>query len=162
MGARETNGTELPDCDTLAAGSVFYALCRTTAPCEELPDLDGDGVATCTDNCPSISNAAQTDTDSDGMGDACDGDDDNDGLLDVYETDTGVFVSPTDTGTDPLLPDTDGDGVDDGVEVLAGTDPNDPFSPVPVAVPSLLLPGLAVLAGILLWLSIGQVRRRHA
>ena len=54
---------------------------------------------------------------------------DSDGLLDIYETDTGVYVSPTDTGTDPLDADTDGDGLSDGAEVnVYGTDPLDPDS----------------------------------
>ena len=58
---------------------------------------------------------------------------DGDGLLDIYETETGVYVSPTDTGTDPLNADTDGDGWPDGTEVSVGTDPNDPedFTMVP-------------------------------
>ena len=64
----------------------------------------------------------------DGIGDVCDDDDDNDGLLDGVETGTGIYVSPQDTGTDPLLDDSDGDGVDDGTEVAAGSDPNDPES----------------------------------
>jgi len=34
-------------------------------------DFDGDGVTSCTDNCPLVSNPAQTDTDSNGVGDAC-------------------------------------------------------------------------------------------
>jgi hypothetical protein len=50
---------------------------------------------------------------------------DNDGILDIYETDTGNFVSPTDTGTDRLDADSDNDGLDDGEEVALGTDPND-------------------------------------
>jgi len=64
----------------------------------------------------------------DGIGDACDDDDDNDGLSDVEEVALG---------TNPLLADTDGDGFDDPVEVAAGTDPNDPedFPAEPVAVP---------------------------
>ncbi len=45
-------------------------------------------------------------------------DTDNDRLLDAYETNTGVYVSPTNTGTDPNNPDTDGDGIKDGDEVL--------------------------------------------
>jgi len=53
---------------------------------------------------------------------------DGDGIPDVNETRTSVYVSPSDTGTDPLLPDTDGDGYDDGLEVSKGTDPNDPES----------------------------------
>ncbi len=36
------------------------------------PDADGDLVADACDNCPSVSNATQTDTDSDGKGNVCD------------------------------------------------------------------------------------------
>jgi V8-like Glu-specific endopeptidase len=45
-------------------------------------------------------------------------DTDNDRLDDCYETNTGVYKSPTDTGTDPNNPDTDGDAINDGDEVL--------------------------------------------
>ena len=45
-------------------------------------DSDGDGVSDGSDNCPAVSNPAQTDTDGDGAGDACDTDDDGDGVLD--------------------------------------------------------------------------------
>lgn len=48
-----------------------------------------------------------------------------DGLPDVSETGTGVWVSETDTGTSPDNPDTDGDSVPDGWEVELRTDPND-------------------------------------
>jgi len=76
------------------------------------------------DNCLSIINPDQLDTDGDGDGNPCDDDDDGDGLLDSVETNTGTYVSPSDTGTDPLDPDTDGDGFSDGDEVnLYGTDP---------------------------------------
>lgn len=61
---------------------------------------------------------------------------DGDGILNDYETGTGVYVSPTDTGTDPLNPDSDGDGAEDGLEVASGSDPNDPGSlPLPPPVP---------------------------
>jgi hypothetical protein len=56
---------------------------------------------------------------------------DEDELADVFETDTGTYVSEYDTGTDPLLPDTDGDGFRDGREVAAGSDPLDPGSVPP-------------------------------
>ena len=41
-------------------------------------------------------------------------DDDGDGVEDVNETDTGIYVDETNTGTDPLNPDTDFDGTCDG------------------------------------------------
>lgn len=68
-------------------------------------DSDGDGVVDAEDNCPTIFNSDQTNTDgaADG-GDVCDIDDDNDLVTDVDELANG---------TDPLNPDTDGDGLDD-------------------------------------------------
>jgi hypothetical protein len=53
------------------------------------------------------------------------GDLDNDGIPDVYETNTGTFVSATDTGTNPNDADSDDDGLGDGAEVALSTDPND-------------------------------------
>ena len=43
-------------------------------------DTDGDGIMDDVDNCPSMSNHSQTDTDGDLIGDVCDSDADNDGV----------------------------------------------------------------------------------
>jgi photosystem II stability/assembly factor-like uncharacterized protein len=48
-------------------------------------DDDNDGILDVDDNCPKVANANQTDTDGDGLGDACDDDDDNDGVPDVND-----------------------------------------------------------------------------
>jgi len=85
-------------------------------------------------------------------------DSDGDGIADGAETNTGTFVNASDTGTNPGNPDSDSDGLEDGAEVdthqtdptdadsdddgthdgdeiLAGTNPNDPNSNPPLALP---------------------------
>ena len=51
----------------------------------EAPDADADGVGDPSDNCPTMSNIHQTNTDSDAQGDVCDLDDDNDGVADASD-----------------------------------------------------------------------------
>ncbi len=80
---------------------------------EETPiDTDNDGVADRLDNCPTISNANQLNTDGDAMGNACDDDDDNDGIPDVIDN------CPLTNNPDQA--DSDNDGIGDVCE-----DPND-------------------------------------
>lgn len=73
----------------------------------KLGDSDGDGIIDAYDNCPSIANADQQDTDGDGKGDVCDEDDDDDGWSDVIEQLCGT--NPLSAYSKPL--DTDGDGI---------------------------------------------------
>ncbi len=75
-------------------------------------DNDGDGVPDSSDNCPTVSNANQANFDGDSMGDACDIDDDNDGLIDTSEPASCTAPMPAHAGS--LDPDCDGDNVSDG------------------------------------------------
>jgi hypothetical protein len=51
-------------------------------------------------------------------------DSDGDGLWDLHETGTGVYLSATDTGSNPYDSDTSDDGILDGEAVVAGINPN--------------------------------------
>ena len=80
---------------------------------DSLLDTDGDGLP---NELPPTYNPANPPT----SGLIADDDDDGDGLLDVVETGTGIYVDGQDTGTDPLDPDTDGDGICDGPNAVSG------------------------------------------
>ena len=110
-----TDPTLEPDTSFLC---LFDPATCATEP-EPLNDADNDGILDSVDNCPSIANASQTNTDADSLGNICDDDDDGDGLPDIWELAFGL---------DPLNPsdafiDSDDDGVSNFDEFQAGTDP---------------------------------------
>ena len=68
------------DDGTAEADPGFYAwYCATS------DDSDADGVVDHLDNCPVTANAGQEDGDGDGIGNACDGDLDNTGMVDMSD-----------------------------------------------------------------------------
>lgn len=72
-------------------------------------DTDSDTVPDENDNCPTVSNVSQLDTDGDHTGDACDTDDDNDTILDTAPDNCPLIANTTQT-------DGDGDGVGDACD----------------------------------------------
>jgi hypothetical protein len=139
--ARDTDGGGVSDGDEVARGT------NPLDPADDTGDIDGDGVPDSEDNCPSVANPDQLNTDSacipngaditgscranpdkDALGDACDSDRDNDGpdANDGLYTDAEEAVGCGSGPTDPLKKDTDGDRAIDGYECKMGTDPNNP------------------------------------
>jgi len=68
------------------------------------PDADNDGVGDPCDNCPSVANADQQNTDGDSLGDVCDPDMDNDGVPNASDN------CPLIANSDQADPDADGKG----------------------------------------------------
>ena len=127
----DTDGDGVVDTNDLCSGTPAEANVDTNGCSDPQVDADGDGVCdpgapsggpsacTGTDNCPNVANLSQTNTDIDGLGDACDPDDDNDGVLDGEDNcPLTANASQTDTDGDGLGdacdPDDDDDGVLDG------------------------------------------------
>jgi Thrombospondin type 3 repeat len=74
-------------------------------------DTDADGLANTVDNCPTVANPDQLNTDGDSLGNACDTDDDNDTWSDASEgvigtdslLDCGVSAWPADINNDTFV-----------------------------------------------------------
>lgn len=94
------------------SGAVIFgdgAIVNSRVRLNRVYDPDGDAVSEIADNCPGLSNPVQSNADPDGLGDACDPDDDDDGVPDASDA-------------CPLVPgascagDRDGDTVGDGTD----------------------------------------------
>jgi len=127
-------GTDPLDNDTDDDGVFDDADALPLDPTERF-DSDNDSIGNGVDNCPLVANTFQVNSDNDAMGDACDPDDDNDGVLDDvdgYPLDPSRSVIedadsdgwPTDQDPDDndaanpgiAFLDTDGDGDGDAID----------------------------------------------
>ena len=94
-------------------GHAHTCLAATSNVVAVVGDEDRDGVADPSDNCRSVGNADQKDTDRDGVGDTCDADHDGDGV--------GNATDNCPSAANPDQNDSDGDGkgnVCDPVEAI--------------------------------------------
>ena len=73
--------------------STQYGLPPGVVVWKQASDADGDGYSDNSDNCPMIANAGQEDMDSDGLGNVCDPDADEDGILNDDDACDGPAVN---------------------------------------------------------------------
>ena len=118
------------DPDPYAGGQLFQTAASPPTTFDANPDFDaafktyvisdsdGDGVADAGDNCPTVANPDQLNTDQGQSGDACDSDDDNDGVADAGDNchvvvNAGQQDLDGDGAGDACDADDDGDGAAD-------------------------------------------------
>ncbi len=82
-------------------------------------DLDLDGVADLSDNCPLTPNGDQSNLDRDTIGDACDDDLDGDGIANTAQV--GSFLDNCPTAPNALQLDSNGDGIGDACQTRTAT-----------------------------------------
>ncbi|HLF54080.1 MAG TPA: thrombospondin type 3 repeat-containing protein, partial [Candidatus Nanoarchaeia archaeon] len=120
----QPNWETVLDLHGILSGATFKKIIDEGTACVAdavVDDDDNDGILNDDDNCPIAFNPDQTDTDDDGLGNACDPDNDNDGVLDVDDNCPTVFnPNQEDTDDDGLGnacdPDDDNDGTPDVID----------------------------------------------
>lgn len=78
-------------------------------------DTDGDGFNDEVDVCPQVADISQLDTDADGLGNACDLDDDNDGVADIDDAFPLDLSEASDADLDGVGDNADADDNNDGL-----------------------------------------------
>jgi len=100
-----------------------------------LTDADGDGVTDALDNCPTVPNPTQIDTDRDGVGNACDSTTPTPPFVDSDGDGVPNSLDNCRTVPNPTQIDSDGDGAGDACESTTLPPPPIPGPPGPVGPP---------------------------